>query len=308
MSPAHMSAKIVVGVDGSPSSSAAVEWAARDAEMRGAALELVYVAPPVPEFFPSVPPTPPPGEFSSWQQQHAHQVLAEGHKIATEAASRGRGLEISSEAVFDAPVVPALVELSKQADMMVLGSRGQTAVARALLGSVSAGLVHRAKCPVAVVHDDNARSAPSALSSQAPVLVGVDGSPASELATEIAFDEADRRGVGLVALHVWSDMGRLKFGRPGQVPVAWASFEEHERQVLAERLAGWQERYPDVAVHKVVVSDRPAPRLLKQAESAQLVVVGSHGRGGFAGMLLGSVSRAVVNSAPVPVIVARGPR
>ncbi|MDD4867989.1 MAG: universal stress protein, partial [Mycobacterium sp.] len=205
MSPAQRSAKIVVGIDGSPSSSAAVEWAARDAEMRRVALELVYVAPQVPEFFPSVPPTPPPGEFSSWQQQHAHQVLAEAHKIATEAASGGGGLQITSEAVFDAPVIPTLVALSNQADMVVLGSHGQTSVARALLGSVSAGLVHRAKCPVAVIHDDNARSA---LSSQAPVLVGVDGSPASELATEIAFDEADRRRVGLVALHVWSDAGR----------------------------------------------------------------------------------------------------
>jgi nucleotide-binding universal stress UspA family protein len=188
--------------------------------------------------------------------------------------------------------------------MVVVGCRGQGEVARALLGSVSSGLVRHGHCPVAVIHDEDVLATRS---SQAPVVVGIDGSPTSELATEIAFAEASRRGVGLVALHAWSDMGPLDFGRPGQAPIEWANFEVREEEVLAERLSGWQERYPDVVVHKVVVSDRPAPRLLEQAASAQLLVVGSHGRGGFTGMLLGSVSRAVVNSAGIPVIVARMP-
>jgi nucleotide-binding universal stress UspA family protein len=136
---------------------------------------------------------------------------------------------------------------------------------------------------------------------QAPVLLGIDGSPASELAAEIAFDEASRRGVELIAVHAWIDFTISEF--PGLDSSVVLS--EVERS-LAERLAGWQERYPDVTpVHLVIVLDRPARELIEKSESAQLVVVGSHGRGGFSRLMLGSVSNAVVRGVKVPVIVAR---
>jgi nucleotide-binding universal stress UspA family protein len=175
-----------------------------------------------------------------------------------------------------------------------LGCTGRGAVGRLLLGSVSSGVVRSAKCPVVVIRAE-ASFLPH--SNQAPVLVGIDASPASELALAIAFDEASRRDVGLTALHAWSDAAAY------QVP--WQDWASEAERSLAEYLAGWQERYPDVKVQRVVGLDHPGRALIAESESAQLVVVGSHGRGGVAGLLLGSVSNAVVHSVDTPVIVAR---
>jgi nucleotide-binding universal stress UspA family protein len=260
--------------------------------MRNVGLTLVHVVTP-----PTVwPAAPIPAELYRQHEDGARKVIADAVKIAEDSVQEGNRPEIDSELLFAAPV-PTLVGLSKEAHMMVVGCRGQNALQRTLLGSVSSGLVHHAHCPVALIHDE----APTLLgSSQLPVLLGIDGSPASELATAIAFDEASFRGVDLVALHAWADAELPRVAR-----VEWSALQSAAREILAERLAGFQERYPDVTVHRRVVLDRPARHLLDESESAQLVVVGSHGRGGFAGMLLGSVSTALVHAARIPVILAR---
>jgi nucleotide-binding universal stress UspA family protein len=192
--------------------------------------------------------------------------------------------------------MPALIEASWNAWMIVAGSQGLGAMGRLLLGSVTMGLAHYAHCPVAVIHSDGT-VVPDV---DAPVLLGVDGSSASEAATALAFDEASRRGVRLRALHVWSDVGVFPV-----LGMDWRDREREGQEILAERLAGWQEQYPDVHVERLLFCDKPSHWLLEESERAQLVVVGSRGRGGFPGMLLGSVSSAVAQSARVPVIVVR---
>lgn len=284
---------VVVGVDGSPASKVAVDWAARNAVLHGAPLTLVHVlTPPAVMAFPDVP--MPPG-YLEWQQEQGRGLLDAAEQTAREAAGQ-TALDITSEMV-SGPSVPSLVDASKDARLIVVGCRGHGALARGILGSVSNGLVHHAHCPVVIIHDEDPLMPHP---SKAPVVVGVDGSPASERAVGLAFEEASLHGVDLVAVHAWSDAGVFEF--PG---ADWSTQQAMGEETLSERLAGWQERYPDVLVRRIVVADKPARQLLEQAESAQLLVVGSRGRGGFAGMLLGSVSTAVINAARMPVLVVR---
>ncbi|MCV7257516.1 universal stress protein [Mycobacterium shimoidei] len=275
---------IVVGVDGSAPSRMAVQWAARDAVMRKLPLFLVHV------IYAAVPV---PAEPSHAQKAVGQKLIDEARNVIEGLAGEA-GPQIESEVSLGQPV-STLVELSKQAQMVVVGCQGQSLLDRILLGSVSSGVVQRAYCPVAVVHNESLSVLEEA---RLPVLLGIDGSPASEFATEIAFEEACYRGVELIALHAWCDAGEFAIGS-----TEWSAHQAGAAATLAERLAGWQERYPDVIVRRRIVSSHPARHLLDAAESAQLVVVGNRGRGGFA--LLGSVSTAVVQAARVPVIVAR---
>jgi nucleotide-binding universal stress UspA family protein len=139
------------------------------------------------------------------------------------------------------------------------------------------------------------------------IVVGVDGSPASKVAVQWAARDGSRRKVELVALHAWSDVGVLALASIGSGGIGSLALRTVEDEALAERLAGWSERYPDVPLRRVVLRNEPAPALVDQSQWAQLVVVGGHGIGGFAGMLLGSVSTAVVQLVQTAVIVARQP-
>jgi nucleotide-binding universal stress UspA family protein len=284
---------IVVAVDGSPASNAAACWAARDAAMRNIPLTVVSV---VTTPTATYPPVPYPESLGVWLEDKGRKAAAQAVKIAEDAVPTGRKVAVKSEIVFAAPA-EALVKMSDEAEMIVVGSSGKGALARRVLGSVSASVVRHAHCPVAVIRDEDALMPDP---QHAPVLLGSDGSPASELATEVAFDEASRRGAGLIALHAWSDLPLFEL--PG---MDWEQVFAEESRRFAEALAGWQERYPDVAVQRVVVCDEPARQLIEKSESAQLVVVGSHGRGGLSRMMLGSVSNKVVHYVRIPVIVAR---
>jgi nucleotide-binding universal stress UspA family protein len=281
---------IVVAVDGSPASDAAADWAAGEAVMRNVPLTVVHaVAMPTATW----PPVPYPDSLGVKLEDEGKKAIMHAVKIAEEAMPADAKVTIGRELVYSTPAL-ALIKMSDEAEMIVTGTSGRGLLARGVLGSVSSTVVRNASCPVAVVRDEELPDR-----RRAPVLVGIDGSSTSEHATALAFDEASRRGVDLIALHAWSDVTT-------EVPALdWATVEEEAQRSLAESLAGWRQNYPDVTVHRVVVRDRPARNLIDQAESAQLVVVGSHGRGGLTGMLLGSVSNAVLHSVRVPVIVAK---
>ncbi len=284
---------IVVGIDDSPAARVAVQWAAREAELRNIPLTLVHaVSPEVSTWLR----TPLPAGVMRWQQDHGRRLIDGALKVVEEATAPGGPAGVHTE-ILASGAVPTLIDLSKEAEMVVTGAQGSGRWPGRLLGSVSSAVLRHAHCPVAIVHEEDP-STPAA--GQAPVLVGIDGSPASELATAIAFDEASRRHTGVVALHTWSDLDVSEW--PG---VDWPATQSMAEEVVAERLAGWQERYPDVAVTRVVAQAQPARRLVEASKDAQLVVVGSRGRGGFAGMLVGSVGETVAQMARVPVIVAR---
>ncbi|OBF09737.1 universal stress protein [Mycobacterium sp. ACS4054] len=281
---------VLVCVDGSAASDAAVAWATREAIMHDLPITLMHAVPPVVVGWPVGQLY---ADMPDWQREGAEHVMGQARKTLSASVGDAKLPEIRTETVYSA-IVPALIEASRDAWMLVTGSQGLGAVGRLLLGSVATGIVHHAHCPVAVIHSEVTPDA------GAPVVLGIDGSPASEAATALAFDEASRRGVGLVALHVWSDVGVFPI-----LGMDWHDREKEAQEILAERLAGWQERHPEVHVERKLFCDKPSEWLLKESERAQLVVVGSRGRGGFPGMLLGSVSSAVAQSARVPVVVVR---
>jgi len=286
---------ILVCVDGSAASEAAVAWAGREATLRGLPVTLFHAVQPVVVGWPAGQLY---ADLPEWQQENGRHVLDQAHQALTACLGGAQPPEIRTEMVY-AAVVPALIEASEDAFMVVSGSQGMGALGRLLLGSVTSALLHYAHCPVAVIHRNEDATQACGVPG-GPVVLGIDGSAGSEAATTLAFDEASRRGAGLVAVHVWSDVGVFPI-----LGMDWHDREAEGQETLAERLAGWQERYPDVRVERKLFCDKPAHWLIEEAERAQLVVVGSRGRGGFPGMLLGSVSSAVAQSARTPVIVVR---
>jgi nucleotide-binding universal stress UspA family protein len=219
---------------------------------------------------------------------------------ATAAATAvARDLPVEQVETTGSPVGVLQAE-SIRAEPVVLGDRGLGGFAGLLIGSVAVALAAHAACPVVVVRGPEPdRMVPRS----EPVVVGVDGSPTSEGAVAFAFEAAALRGVPLVAVHTWFDTVVDSTMAP---LIDWDATETDEREVLAERLAGWAEKYPDMTVRRLVTRDRPARALVEESGRAQLVVVGSRGRGGISGLLLGSVSQALLHHAACPVAVVQG--
>ncbi|MFE0677232.1 universal stress protein [Streptomyces sp. NPDC058867] len=289
-----MSGPVVVGVDGSESSRNAVRVAAGEAALRGVGLRLVHAF--------GWPSSHVPPRRAPWNPANAgvrdlvDDTLGEAQAAAHAVAPQ---VEIAREVVLGEPV--AVLELeSRTASLAVVGSRGLSRFGALLLGSTASHLAAHGRCPVLVV---GGRPDPSG-----PVLLAVDGSPRSAAAVEFAFAHASLHGSGLLALHVWNTRTERVYESPGDPPFVTydeGRLRDEEERVLAEALGGLRERYPDVEVTGRLVRGRIRHTLIEASAEAALVVIGARGHGGFGGLLLGSVSQAVLHHARSPVAVVR---
>jgi nucleotide-binding universal stress UspA family protein len=282
---------IVVGVDGSPLSDAALRWALSEAQRTRRPLHVLHA-------------------------KENEVVLNDREQLGTKETPPGSDaiLTAAMDAIrTTAPEVQAtphsvtgfapttLTAASKLAATVVVGSHGRSAIPSALLGSVSHQVAIHASCPVVVVRENGTQG----VSGAGHVVVGVDGSEASEPVLGYAFEYASSTGSSLMAVHTWwwEPLEGVSLGEPWIGD--WTQIADQEVSLLSESLAGWSDRYPEVPVTSHVVRGDPVIELLEQSRGARLLVVGSRGRGGFMGLLLGSVSRRILKRATCPVAVVR---
>lgn len=285
---------IVVGVDDSTAAMEAAEWAAEEASRRHCELRVIHAF--------TLSAVAGYTEISVSTEDLREAMRRDGEqlvdRVAADLTRHHPGLPVTTRVVYERTHI-VLHSESVGALMTVVGSGGESRLSGALLGSVTLAAVSTGSAPVVVVHLGDRERATG------PVVVGIDGTATGETAIGFAFHEASIRRAGLLAVHVWNDLvvpGTHRLENPLLDP---ERIEQQEREVLAERLAGWADKYPDVPVRQILVKGRAVPCLREYAEHAQLLVVGSHGRGGFVGMLLGSTSHALVIHSAAPVVVVR---
>ena len=280
---------VVVGVDGSASGDCALRWAVGEAQRTRQPLQVVHALETEPV-------------LTSRQQLGTKATPASSDSVLTAALGLVRTM---------APQLPAtahsvtgfaaatLIAASKIAGTIVVGSRGRGALPSALLGSVSQQVAIHSSSVVVVVRENGAQGRPGR------VVVGVDGSEASQPALAYGFAYASSTGSSLTAVHTWwwEPLEGVSLGEPWIGD--WTQITNQEETLVSELLAGYVQQYPDVPVRSHVVRGDPVVELLEQSKDATLLVVGSRGRGGFMGLLLGSVSRRILKRAKAPVAVVR---
>ncbi|MFJ7069676.1 universal stress protein [Streptomyces sp. NPDC101115] len=286
-----MSREIVAGVDGSPESLAAADWAAREALHRDLPLRLVHAWRWEPLDLPLA-------QDPTTQQRAAREVL--GAAEAT-LAERYPELSLSSELIGDTPVA-ALLGTTGRAELLALGSRGHGAVTGFLLGSYGQQVIAAATVPVVSVRSrDGAPAEPPA----GEILVGQHGSPEDSAAVlRFAFETAAARGAAVRAVRAWS-LPPLFAYSPSSLMLAdeAGGLVPYEEKALREALAPWRERHPDVPVTEHVELGSAGQVLLSGSGAAQLLVVGRRARRGALGSRIGSVAHAALHLAPCPVAV-----
>ncbi|WP_431955412.1 universal stress protein [Nocardia lijiangensis] len=283
---------IVVGVDGSPAALAAARWAGAVAAREGVRLVVLSIVPTIDYRITAA-------IVADADILPTLRFVAKKHVGAAIDAVRADqpDLEITQTVVEGVPG-NELVEASETALLLVVAATADDRITTLLIGSTALRVANKAQCPVVVWRGD----VDNPLPDERPILVGVDGSPASNVAVGRAFDMASVLGVRVIALHAWNDPDLLQWT---PVPDAWEVLAQQERELLSERLAGWSSQFPDLQVEKLVLQSPATRALLDHGADAQMIVTGSHGRNRFTGLLLGSTSQNLLHHAPCPVLVAR---
>ena len=282
--------EVVVGVDGSAADTAALRWSVQEARRRSARLCVVHAL----------------SQRHSGAFQRANPAfVAEERRAADDVlGSAVRQARALADDVDVHPVLEvgrpsvALLRRAATAGVVVLGSKGRGGFAGLLLGSTSLQVAMHASCPVVVLRDPCTGAGPA----NGRIVVGTDGSPSSDSALRFAFTQARRHGRGLTVLRAWGATA-VFVDVPGSAK--WEQVEKEEQAALSEALAPWRDRYPEVDVLEKSLLGNAAALLVDESAAAELLVVGSRGRGGFGGLLLGSVSHAALHHARCPVAVVR---
>ena len=275
---------LVVGFDGSSGSEQALDWAVAEARRTARPLHLVRaVGRHDPKAF------DPGAEVDPATSLAVEQVMAKAPELRVGAESR----EGSAAAV--------LVEASRTAATVVVGARGHGRLNSVLVGSVPQQVAAHASCPVVVVRPES----PERGTEAGRVVVGLDASERSVAALSYAYAQASSRELGLTVVHSWwwEQPGGFLAGSTNEGE--WSAASDQETVLVGELLAGWHEQYPDVELRRHLVRGHPVATLVEESQGAEMLVIGSRGRGGFTGLLLGSVSNGVLREASCPVVVVR---
>lgn len=289
---------VTAGVNNSPESLTAADWGAREALRRGLPLRLVYAWEWLPQRGAAA--SMPADELEHWPDRMLREAVAE-------LSSRYPGLRITADRVEDQPVA-ALTAAARDAELLVLGSRGLGAVAGFLAGSVSLGVVARAERPVVMVrageleddeHLPNSADLPAGGVRHREVVLGLDLGHSWDPVTEFAFQAAARRAAVLRVIHAWKLPPTVRYAPGADEP----SLEKREGLAVTAALLPWREKFPEVPVIEQLVMGSAPQHLVQAAPGAGLLVVGRWMRRPAAGTRIGPVAHTVLHHAACPVAV-----
>ncbi|MER6784164.1 universal stress protein [Streptomyces sp. NPDC000658] len=297
---------IIVGLDGSPESQAAADWAAREATQREAQLRIVHAGDALGSLYVPYMGVPAPGAIEA-QRDWSARLLSEAQ---ARLAEDHPGLRITTQQA-ETEAVPALLTAAKDAELLVLGSRGLGTVTGFLVGSVALAVVARSERPVVLVragehaqneHVPDAAGAGSGVTPYRDVVLGLDLAEPDDAVVEFAFETARRRAAGLRVVHGWNPATVYGYGAALDSGLS-ADLAEETRHGLRDVLRPWEDKFPGVEVRAQAVVGSAGRHLVHASRDASLVVVGRKKSHTLVAGRIGPIAHAVLHHASAPVAV-----